>query len=265
MKGFKLFSTFGLAASIFITSCKGPEGPIGPQGPAGTQGTAGAAGTNGIAGTAGKDGAAGPAGATGAAGKDGNANVTATNWRKLDVGKSTANRIGGSDITSISTEFGNTAEPLFTKEVMDKDLIYTYCRYNEVVIDNMGVASLVERYELLNKNTLSSPFLIPGRDNTNELNYRYGLLNPPKYGVNYFNISGLLSLRRQIFNPVTQANEVILPEELKGKDADYFKGIMENLFSIRHVIVKSNLAGGRQMAVNMNDYNAVKRAYNLKN
>jgi hypothetical protein len=261
MKGLKLFSTLGLAATLFIFGCKGPEGPIGPQGPTGAQGTAGAAG---IAGTAGAAGIAGAAGATGSAGKDGNANVTATTWRKLDVGKTTANRIGGTDITSLSTEFGNTTEPLFTKEVMDKDLIYTYCRYNEVVIDNMGVASLVERYELLNKNTLSSPFLIPDRDNTNELNYRYGLLSPPKYGVNYFNISGLLSLRRQIFNETTQKVETIVPDELKGKDEAYFKEIMENLFSIRHVIVKSNMAAGRKMAVNMNDYNAVKKAFNLQ-
>lgn len=261
MKDLKLFSAMALFSTMFMFSCEGPEGPVGPSGPAGAQGTAGVAGN---AGTAGKDGTVGPAGATGPAGKDGNANVTATTWRKLDIGKTTANRVGGSDISSLSTEFGNTSEPLFTQEVMDKDLIYTYCRYNEVEYGADGAVTLVERYELLNKNSLSSPFLIPGRTNVTENNYRYGILSPPKYGVNYFNIPGLLSLRRQIFNPATNQTEVLVPDELKGKDEAYFKEIMENLFSIRHVIVKSNIAGGRQIAVNMNDYNAVKKAFNLK-
>ncbi len=261
MKDLKLFSAICLLGAMFMFGCKGPEGPVGPQGP---QGAAGTAGSNGAAGVAGATGATGAVGATGAAGKDGNSNVVATAWRKLDVGKTTANRIGGADITSITTEFGNTAEPLFTQEVMDKDLIYTYCKHNEVVYGADGAVTLVERYELLNKSSLEAPFLIPGRNNSTENNYRYGILSPPKYGVNYFNISGLLALRRQIFNPATNQTEVLLPDELKGKDEAYFKGIMENLFSIRHVIVKSNVAGGRKMAINMNDYNAVKKAFNLK-
>jgi hypothetical protein len=262
MKSLKLFSVLSLCASMFIISCKGPEGPVGPQGPQGAAGVAGAVGNNGAAGAAGPAGTAGTAGKDG---KDGNANVVSTAWRKLDVGKTVANRIGGTDITSIITEYGNTAEPLFTQEVLDKDLIYTYCKHNEVVYGVDGAVTLVERYELLNKSSLDAPFLIPGRTNVTENNYRYGILSPPKYGVNYFNIPGLLSLRRQIFNPATQQTEVLLPDEFKGKDEAYFKGIMENLFSIRHVIVKSNIAGGRQMAVNMNDYNAVKKAFNLKN
>lgn len=261
MKDLKLFSTMCLIGTMFMFGCEGPEGPVGPQG---SQGAAGVAGTAGASGAAGIAGPAGAAGAAGAAGKDGNANVTATTWRKLDVGKTIANRIGGTDITSISTEYGVTAEPLFTKEVMDKDLIYTYCKYNELAYGVDGAVTLVERYELLNKNSVSSAFLILGRDNSNENNYRFGTLSPPKYGVNYFNISGLLSLRRQIFNPITGQNEVLLPVELKGEDEAYFKFIMENLFSIRHVIVKSNMTGGRQMAVNMNDYNAVKKVFNLK-
>jgi hypothetical protein len=258
MKALKLFSAWSILATLFIYGCKGPEGPVGPQGPVGSAGTPGTAGAAGGIGLSGKDGA------IGAAGKDGNANVVATAWRKLDVGKSVANKIGGSDITSLTTAFGNTAEPLFTKEVMDKDLIYTYCKYNEVVYGNEGAASLVERFVLLTNGNLQSPFLIPNRDKSIEENYRYGSLNSPSYGVNYFNISGLLSLRRQIFNPTTQKIEILVPEELKGKDEAYFKGIMENLFSVRHVIVKSNIPGGRQQTVNMNDYNAVKKAYNLK-
>jgi Collagen triple helix repeat (20 copies) len=245
----------------FFYSCEGPEGPVGPQGPQGPAGVSGAVGNNGAAGIA---GTTGPTGATGAAGKDGNANVLATAWRKLDVSKTVANRIGGTDITSIITEYGNTAEPLFTQEVLDKDLIYTYCKHNEVVYGVDGAVTLVERYELLNKSSIDAPFLIPGRTNVTENNYRYGILSPPKYGVNYFNIPGLLSLRRQIYNPATLQTEVLLPDEFKGKDEAYYKGIMENLFSIRHVIVKSNMAGGRQLAVNMNDYNAVKKAFNLK-
>ena len=252
-----------LSAGIFF-ACEGPQGDTGPIGPAGPQGVAGSNGAIGATGPAGSNGTPGKDGATGAPGKDGNANVVATAWRKLDVGKTVANKIGGPDISSINTDYGNTNEPLFTQEVLDKDLIYTYCKRSEVSYGANGAVTLVERYELLNKSTVDSPFLIPGRSNETEDNYRYGLISAPKYGVNYFNISGLLALRRQIFNPTTQKTETLVPDELKGKDEAYFKGIMENLFSIRHVIVKSNIAGGRKIAVNMNDYNAVKRAYNLK-
>lgn len=249
--------------SSFFYACKGPEGDTGPIGPAGPQGPAGVAGTAGVAGA---NGAAGAAGATGAAGKDGNANVVYTAWRKYDAGGSTANRIGGTNISSLNMSLGNTAEPLFTQEVMDKDLIYTYGRYMDLINDPTTFElKFVERYVLLSgkDNSFTLSFLIPNRDAQNSNNYRFGDFFPPKYGVNYFNIEGLLRLRAQEFD-TAGTPRVVLPTEYDGKDLDYFKNLASNLMSYRHVIVKANIAG-RQNAVNMRDYNAVKKAFNLNN
>jgi Collagen triple helix repeat (20 copies) len=258
MKTLKRFTVCSLLTMTLMYGCTGPEGPIGPVGPAGPQGTAGSTGATGAAGTA------GTTGATGIAGKDGNANVVTTAWRNINIGKSSENKIDGVNITSINTASTSNAEPLFTKEVLDKDHIYTYARISTLTYDEKGEASVVDRYMLLNGGSLTAPFLIPGRDKNNEENYRYWTVFAQAYGVNYFNITGLVSLRRQLFNPVTQKTEVVVPEEFKGKDFAYFKGLFENLYSIRHVIVKSTVVGGRQITVDMNDYNAVKRVYNLK-
>lgn len=248
MKNLRKLSLLSVLIAIIFCSC---EGPVGPAGPAGASGQPGAAGNT------------GSAGAAGVAGKDGNANVVSTTWRKLDLSNATSNAFGG-NITSINVIGGNTAEPLFTKEVLDKDLIYTYAKLNSLNFLPDGTISQFDRFVSINSSSsAAAAFLIPGRDKNKEENYRYLTLNPSAIGVNYFSLTGLFSLRRSLFNLTTQANEVILPAEFVGKDLNFHKDNISNIVSIRHVIVKANIAG-RKFAVDMNDYEAVKAAFNLK-
>lgn len=257
---------------ILVFSCKGPEGPQGPVGPAGPgttgpQGASGVAGAtgpqgaSGVAGTTGPQGVSGVAGPTGAAGPQGamgNANVVYTDWKTpiLDV----FNAFQDNSAVYLSNQ--NTANVLLTKDVIDKSVVYVYFKIGQLLADqSVGSFALAERIqapEALNSGVPGS-VKIPGRTTSTESDFVYYYLNRDLIGANYLKFN--LTLYTSQYNQAQ--NKSVPVTELVGKNAQFYKDLLNALPQYRVVIVNGSIPGGRAAGIDFKDYAAVKRAYNL--
>ena len=229
---------------FFIISCKGPEGPTGPQG---------TTGQTGVAGTAGVTGPQGVSGVAGAQGAPGNANVVYTTWKPVDLSSS-----GFRSDDNMLLFLGNdnsTSYPLFTKEVIDKSLIYVYFKTNQLRYNN--TTSDYRLNEVISAGNTTGSIRIPGHTLNRFEDYAYYGVYHQSFGVNYIS----LELYMQTSSYVNGV-QVAIPE-LVGKDVVYFRTLFEGLPQYRVVIVNGSTPAGRTAAVDYNDYAAVKQAYNL--
>lgn len=268
----KFLSIIAIGATLFIYSCKGPDGPIGPAGPTGSTGAIGGIGPTGTAGTTGATGATGPAGTTGAkgdkgdkgdtgtAGATGNANVVYNEWKSLTLDRTS----GRSQDTKGNYTFLNLTpldpkEPLFTKEAINTAAIYSYLKYNVVVFNQSDQTyGLAERIKLiLPNNTTQAYSAIPGRNKDVFSSYSYTFFYNIEYAENYFNYNLQYNFNEFINNVSTPI------AEFQGKDLAYFVNAAKATPLIRHVVVYGSTKG-RMASINMNDYNEVKRALNLR-
>ena len=227
---------------MLVVSCKGPEGPTGPAGPTG------ATGPQGVSGAAGTTGPQGVSGATG------NANVVYTAWKTVDL---SSNYYRSPD--NLNVYIGNdnsTASPLLTQDVINKSIVYIYFKYGTPLFDNG-----TNEYKLSERIVQGSAYgsiKIPGRT-TNTLGdfVNYNVLHQP-IGVNFLNF--LLTMPTS----TTDANGQQIPiPDFVGKNAQFFRDMFKDLPQYRIVIVNGSTPGGRAVAVDYNDYAAVKRVHNL--
>ena len=110
--------------STFITSCKGPEGPVGATGAKGDAGTPG------------------PTGAKGDKGDTGSANVKYTEWFAPEWD----DFFRSEDNLYMLLNTTKTSQAILTEEVIDKSAIHIYIRYNERIYNNAnGGFELIQR------------------------------------------------------------------------------------------------------------------------
>jgi hypothetical protein len=265
--------------TTLIFACKGPNGDTGPIGPNGQTGLPGTAGTNGTNGKDGANGLAGAAGATGAPGtngkdgKDGVIVATATPWTKVnfDEGKVNYNYTNkNSSNVEYQTQFAlilkDNTQPLLTKAVIDNGLILTYFKYNSLVYDQDNLSyKLSERVSggAINSQgtNASSYFKIEGRAQDNFTDFANIQLYSYEYGVNYWNPQ--VSINTPTSQP-TPNNYVSNSPELVGKSATFYKELFKKYMPEIRLVIVPLTTGGRRAAIDYSDYQAVKRAYNLK-
>ena len=241
-------ASLGLTALlvIMLTSCKGPEGP---QGPAGTPGTAGQTGATGPTGAS---GVTGPVGASGVAGPAGNANVVYTAWKPVDFSRGSYFMFPDS-VSFFLTNEGATANALFTRDVLDKSLVYIYYKHNLLLFNSSQQLQLSER---IVEGSASGYVKIPGRTTNTFQDYMpYGVFSDP-IGLNLLQINLFGNPRQSATQPV--------PAELRGKGVAFYRDLFKDLPQYRIVIVNGSiLSGGRHTAIDFKNYAAVKATFNL--
>jgi hypothetical protein len=233
-------SIIAISATLLAYSCKGPAGEIGPKGATGANGATGATGT------------------TGAKGADGNQNVGYSEWKPLTLDKDVSTRSRG-DIVALVLGTLNPAEPLFTKEALNTGSIYTYVKFNALVFNETDQTyNLVERIKLLTGSSAESASLIPGRNKSSFNSYTSTLLTNVEYRENYFDY--LL-----VNNLIEKRTNVIPVPEFQMKDVVFFKKILllETTLLVRHVVIYGTTKG-RLASIDMNNYEEMKRALDLR-
>jgi hypothetical protein len=237
-------SIIAIFASLFTYSCKGPEGAVGPKGATGVTGATGATGS------------------TGAAGANGNANVVYNDWKlsyQMGGGRYT-NNVGRFVIADFVMSPTNTDEPILTKEAFTTGSVYTYAKFNALVYDAVNKTyDLPERIKLVENNaTVDSYSLIPGRNKDQLSSYTFTRLANIDVRENYFSFFGFNSLK-------DERTKFLIPEFQGIDDYTFFQKafMLDKSLLIRHVVVYGTTKG-RLASINMNDYEEVKRALDLK-
>lgn len=269
-------SIIAISATLLINSCKGPDGPIGPSGPVGSTGANGGIGATGVPGAAGNKGdkgdkgdtggtggtgAKGDKGDTGGTGANGNANVVYNEWKSLTLDRVSSSRDARGNYTFLILSPFDQKEPLFTKDAINTAAIYSYIKYSVPLYNqNDQTYSLAERIKLITPNNNTQAYsLIPGRNKDVFNSYSYTFFYNVEYGENYFNYNFQQILNESVPNSNTQTQ---IPE-FQGKDLAYFQNAAKATPLIRHVVVYGSTKG-RIASINMNDYNEVKRVFNLR-
>lgn len=251
-----------IATTLFF-GCEGPEGPLGPQGSTGGKGEIGAlgpkgdkgdVGTNGTAGangTAGTNGTNGTAGTNGTNGKDGNANVVYSAW----MSPTWASSGSGTNTTYFTQK--DTKNSMLTQDAIDKGVIYTYVKIKALEYDSEAQEyGLVER---ITPNYGYSYVKIPGRNTNGFYDYaRSAIFVNDQIGVNYLSVTGDMY---KLAYDATTASQLPIPE-LANKSFAFYNDLTKDLYKYRIVVVNGSTQG-RTANVNMKDYAAVKRAFNL--
>lgn len=217
-----------IIASILFFGCEGPEGPLGPQGPKGDKGDNGLAGTN------------------------GNANVVYSEWM------SPVWADGGNFQDIVRFKQNDNSNSMLTQDALDKGVLYTYVKYNRLQ-ENSDTFEL-ELVEVVSPNEGSSFFKIPGRTTNNLSDYIYSyMVVSDNFAVNNLTLFG--GLPKLWFNEDLSNSEAPIPE-FQNKPFSYFNDLTKDLYKYRIVVVYGSTKG-RKANVDMADYEAVKRAYNI--
>ncbi|WP_147277156.1 collagen-like protein [Runella aurantiaca] len=240
MKINRTLTMSSLLMAICFLACEGPKGDLGPQGPQGVAGKDGAAG------------APGSLGATGSKGDQGTAKVVYTAWKGFPTDK-IGRGTGGSFLQFSGT---NTSETAFTKEAIDQGVIMTYIKYNSLGYNaNTQSSELVE--SITTSTSLNSYFKIPGRtQNRSE-----------DFGVSNAFITG--GRRENFFDPVINvwsrtfaSTTAPAVPELQNLTDDQYRALIKDIPQYRHVVIYGSTKG-RIANLNLNDYAAVKAAFNI--
>ena len=230
-----VFKTLLLVGSLatFMFGCTGDDGALGPAGANGTNGTNG---TN---------------------GKDGNANVVYTDWKTIDW---TGGFFQPSNKLSATLIVKGTDEPLFTRDAMDKAVIYSYFKINELAYDNANAEyKLVERI-VPSGNGGYAYFKRPGSTKNQGDDFSILTVNTGNPGVNYFR--PYINFQTSIYD--ANGNQVT-DSRFAGKLAEDYREYAKAV-TYRHVIIYGGTKAARvNNPVDMSDYNAVKAFYKLPN
>jgi len=237
---------YDLLLMLLAAACsKGPQGDIGPLGAKGAVGDVGAKGGIGDAGT------------KGGTGETGNSNVIYTEWRSPDFKEPFSGLPNRQQFEGFDMPF-----PLLTQETLNTSQVFIYAKNRQLVTEN-NVLKLVENIHEVSTPMTVSYYLFPGRTG----------LSANDYGSHSVSLSSLLRPNVITINThalrlapggtdVSTTVNVTVPE-MANKTPAFYRDFMKDLVKFRVVIVKGNVAG-RQAAVDMEDYEGVKKAYNLK-
>jgi hypothetical protein len=236
----KYLSIIAISTVLLAYSCKGPAGEVGSKG------------------ADGENGATGATGSAGSKGANGNQNVVYSEWKPLTLDKDVSTRSRG-DIVQLILGPLNPAEPLFTKEALNTGSIYTYVKFNALVFNETDQTyNLIERIKLLTGSSAESASLIPGRNKSSFNAFTSTLLVNVEYRENYFDYL--------LVNSLVEKRTNLLPvPEFQMKDVAFFKKtlLLETTLLIRHVVI-CGTTKGRKASIDMNDYEEVKRALELR-
>lgn len=248
------FCTIGM----ILIACEGPAGPSGSIGPAGPAGPSGSNGTQ------------GPAGSNGV---DGKIEAKSTGWLTLDfeggkaiISSYTQNGQGTDFIgTNLNLQLKDKKQALFTKEVLNKGLVLTYFKVNNIVFDETESAySLAERI-IGGTATASgfSYFKIPGRASNTFNDFVSCTLSNSEIGEDYWNPTFFLS------TPIVQSfinNQTVSTSrapELVNKSASFYRDLsLQNAPKIRIVVIPLSVSG-RFKALDFSNYELVKKTFNI--
>ena len=238
---------YTLLLMLLVGACsKGPQGDIGP------------AGVKGSVGDTGGKGGVGDTGTKGGTGDTGNSNVVYTDWQSPDFKDPSVSSLPN----RIQFDVLEQPFPLFTQEVLNSAQVFIYAKNRQLIREN-NILKLVENIHEVSTPVLYSYYLFPGRTGLSEADY--GSHSIAVGGVflrpGIITVGGTLRLGSGGPN-LSQTENVTVPE-MANKTMAFYRDFMKNLVQFRVVIVKGNVAG-RQAAVDMKDYAAVKKAYNLK-
>lgn len=257
MRKFIISAVAAVGLLFMQNACKGPEGPIGPQGIQGVKGDigpSGSTGTTGPQGPQGQTGATGPQGQTGATGPQGpmgNANVVYSDWRSIEW---------KSDGSSTDYQFfssKSTAEPLLTKDAIDKGIVYVYIKSK--VRNWNNDKQEYDLVEFITANGMWGNFKLPGRNQNRWQDFGQiyvgadGLI-----GVNYLRVTGQLYKK----GPNDSFVDILLPE-LANKSFTEYTTMIKDVHQYRVMVVYGSTKG-RMAAIDMTNYKEVKKYFNLK-
>lgn len=234
-----------LIATTLFFGCEGPEGPLGPQGLKGDQGEIGALGPQGDTGSTGANGT------NGTNGQDGNANVVYSAWIAPDWASN------GNNANYAEFKLKDTANSMLTQDAVDKGVVYTYIKANSLRYNaDTGEYELAER---IVPNGTNAYFKIAGRG-TNEIRDfgRSYIYVDNSIGVNYLNVYSYLFKLGWDENYTDSETPIA---EFENKSFAFYNDLVKDTYKYRVVVVHGSTQG--RTNVDMSDYEAVKRAYNL--
>ncbi|TAE35664.1 MAG: collagen-like protein [Runella slithyformis] len=229
-----------LGMALSMAACKGDKGDLGPLGLQGTKGDVGVAGVKGDPGTI------GPKGDQGAA------KVVYTTWKSM--------ALDGTVIPFAGDYFGfsnaNTNEPAFTKEAIDQGVLLTYLKGNNRVLAQGSSTDYVLQESITTNSNVQSYFKIPGRAQSRLEDYQ-------AMQISYSNTTR----RENFFSPSLFFYRRVdftgnLIPELQNLTADQCKPFAKDMPQYRHVVIYGSTKG-RLASIDLNDYAAVKAAFNI--
>jgi hypothetical protein len=237
MKRTRFIPMCSFLAGLFFFACKGEKGDVGPLGPAGLKGDAGVAGVKGDPGTA------GPKGDQGAA------KVVYTAWKStpLDAPLSAAYTLVGGNVGFSNV---NKAEPAFTKEAIDQGVLLTYVKVKNRVLAEGSTTNYVLQEAVTANSNATSYIKIPGRTQSRLEDY-----HP-------FSISYDASRRENFFDIQINLAALYTLREINIRTPDQIKPLVKDETQYRHVVIYGSTKA-RLAAINLNDYAAVKAAFNI--
>lgn len=241
-----------LAVSLLIESCKGPQGDIGPAGVAGTAGKNGTNGTNGATGTTGGTGTAGTTGGAGATGDKGGTGatgdkgaagtltMTTTDW------KSFSNFKKGTDLSTAYTFVDNTALDFSKIIPVGADDLSLFREIGRHIVTNSNGTPLGFIYTYYKITENGTSFVFPESLSREPVN-----IDTDSFG---FSTSLGLSHSMSIYFNKNSYND----------QSNLIKEISDRNPSSRLVFLPLALKNGRMAHVDMNNYEEVKIAFNLR-
>jgi hypothetical protein len=233
MKKINLLHSILILGLLFLASCKGPAGETGPAGPAGVKGDAGAAGV---------------------AGKDGGINFQASDWKYFDFSKNVGKVSNNLTTTPLAdkteTQYFTMTEPILNKEAIDKGFINMYFKSTAATVYSVSstgglTPNLTTRFILPYPAFSRIEFPIKAV-NLNTLDFGITVSNNAQSSIEVFN---------SYFKNVGTNDAQI--------DMDVIKKIFGNTLQYR-IVVLTGTSKGRLAHLNMQNYEEVKVALNLK-
>jgi len=235
------YSVVCLAVGIVFYACKGPQGDIGPAGSAGAKGDVGAVGIKGDGGVA------------GAKGDPGAAKVVYTAWKSMVLD----GRVIPFEGDYLFFSNANKTEPAFTKEAIDQGVLLTYLKVNSRVLAQNSTTDYVLQEAITTNANVLSYYKIPGRTQNRLEDYQATQVfyDNTARRENFFD-PGLYFFRRVNFS-----TGAFVPE-LQNLTNDQCKALVKDMPQYRHVVIYGSTKG-RLAAIDLNNYAAVKAAFNI--
>lgn len=244
-------------------ACKGPEGPIEPKEPTGDQGAIGSLGAAGAMGAIGATGATYP---NEEKGSNGDSDVRVSEWHKMSWGKPVVE--AGTNLP-ITFQAIDTQLTEITQEVLYKAAILIYVKTKNTALNDNGDYELQKIIIKVGTNNSYGSYIkrpskkLVGYESSRNFTYGY-VYNFNNLGVNFLKPSfQLYTTDNSTYDPKT--GKYSQYDDLINKTESEYTEILKVAVQIRTVIIMGGVkAGGRLAAIDYNNYNEVKKTFNLK-
>ena len=255
MKNKILIYGFIVSFALLLGGCKGPQGDVGPAGVSGTAGKNGTNGTTGTAGSTGSTGATGDTGATGTTGATGAGGDTGATGAKGEPGS----------LTLVYSEW-----KLLNKFVKNPDLTNSYSYTDATGVSLSGLTptgSSISLFRDFGYHTVTN-----GSGDILGFLYTYykitensiDVIFPVNYTREPVNIFTTTFGGLSASTTLSSSFDFRFNKNTFTDKSDLAKEITDRKPNVRLVFLPLSLKKGRMAYVDMNNYEEVKRAYNLR-